>query len=92
MHIDRNAYCSAFVFCPDNYTGGALTLENGGVRCSHLLKLGEVIAGRWSRSHHCIDDCDEFRNSFVMYGEYRILEKETYIHVKNKNTPMFTWD
>ena len=92
MHIDRNAYCSAFVFCPDNYSGGALVLENQkmpGVHCEHLLQLGEVIGGRWSRSDHCINDCEEFRNSIVMYGEYRIVEKEGYKHVENINTHAF---
>jgi hypothetical protein len=92
VHVDRNAYCSSFIFCPESYSGGALILRNKkmpAVQCKHLLQLGEVIAGRWSRSEHCIDACNESRNSFVLYGEYRILEKDTYKHVENGNTHLF---
>ena len=91
MHTDRNAYGAAFVFTPKSYKGGALVTEHQsrpGVQCKHLLKRGEIIGGRWSRSPHCIDDCDanESRTAIVMYGEFRILEKDNYKHVENVNT------
>jgi hypothetical protein len=90
MHTDRNAYGACFVFTPKSYKGGALVLEHEnqpGVQCKHLIERGEIVGGRWSRSPHCIDDCDdEDRNSIVMYGEFRILEKDGYKHVENINT------
>lgn len=91
MHTDRNAYGACFVFCPKTYKGGALILEHEnrpGVQCKHLIERGQIVGGRWSRSPHCIDDCykGESRNSIVMYGEFRILQKDSYRHVENANT------
>ena len=90
-HVDWNAYGASFLFCPDNYRGGEITLQHNkmkSIRCKQLLKLGQVFAGRWGRGHHYNQyvDPDECRNSFVMYGDSRILEKTNYVHVENKNT------
>ena len=70
--------------------------DQPGVQCCHLIKKGELVGGRWSRSPHCVDDLDdsnelddkdeEKRYAIVMYGEYRMLEKDTYLHVENANT------
>ena len=91
--VDRNAHDPAFVFCPGNYKGGALSpLDKATpeVHCKHynLLHLGEVIWGRRSRGLHYVDDFDpsEDRSVIVMYGEYRVLEKDRYKHVVNVNT------
>jgi hypothetical protein len=92
-HVDWNAYGASFLFCPNNYQGGAIVLESNkmkSIRCKHLMKLGQVLAGRWSRSHHYNETVgtDESRSSFVMYGDTRILEKTTYLHVETKNTSL----
>ena len=92
MHIDCNAYGACFVFAPKTYKGGALVTSHDSmpdVKCSHLIKAGDVIGGRFTRSPHCIDKYsdDEIRNVFVLYGEYRILEPgRKYKHVENENT------
>ena len=91
MHVDRNAYGPAFVFCTGDYKGGELTFlhqEEPGLCCKHKLCLGEVIGGRWSRGLHYVQNVfkSDDRTAIVMYGEYRVLEKETYKHVVNKNT------
>ena len=46
-----------------------------GICVATLLKLGDVLAGRWGRSPHYNQNIgpDEPRNSFVMYGNSRIL-------------------
>ena len=58
------------------------------LHCKHLLCLGEVIGGRYRRGLHHVSnltECDD-QSVFVMYGEYRIPEKDTYKHVENVNT------
>ena len=91
IHVDRNAFGTAFVFSSGNYKGGELAMLHKAMpelHCKHLLCLGEVIGGRWSRGLHYVSNltgCDD-RSVFVMYGEYRILEKDTYKHVENVNT------
>lgn len=90
-HIDFDAYGVAFVFSTGNYTGGDLTFRHKNIaeiQCSQHLKLGEVVAGRWSRSPHFIKRCKkgEERSVIVVYGDYRILKETTYLHVENDNT------
>jgi hypothetical protein len=54
-HCDWNAYGASFLFCPDNYKSGAITLRHDDmpeVKVETLLEAGEVFAGRWARSPH----------------------------------------
>ena len=90
-HVDGNAYSASFLFCPNNYTVGAIVVQHNkmkSVRCRSLLKLGQVLVGRWARGHHYNKyvDPDESGNSFVMYGNSKILVKKTCFHVENRNT------
>ena len=40
-------------------------------------------------SNELDDEDEEKRYAIVMYGEYRMLEKDTYLHVENANMMRF---
>jgi hypothetical protein len=73
VHVDSNAYGASFLFVPYANEGGAITFQhksNPAVQVSHLVQVGEVIGGRWGRSHHFSLPFDGVCNSFVMYADF----------------------
>ena len=91
-HHDWNVYGAAFILSPGGYDGGALVFRHKkmpDVVCKKELKLGEVIAGRSTRSPHYVEKVNDGQRSvFVLYGDVRILRDATCSHETNNNTPI----
>ena len=78
VHVDSDAYGASFLFVPRRYKGGAITFWHRSVpnkELSYVVPSGTVVAGRWGRSHHYNKPFRGVRNSFVMYADYRIVNR-----------------
>ena len=81
-HVDWNAFGASFLFVPDNSEGGSLTFQHPdmpNIEAIYKVKKGEVVAGRWGRSPHYNQHFKGKRNSFVMYADLRIVDRDTWI-------------
>lgn len=77
-HIDANVMMPCFVLTPYTYHGAELL---SAVTNSKIpMEGGKIVAGSWARFAHCNDELvSGERYSFVVYFDYRLLDKNYWL-------------
>jgi hypothetical protein len=77
-HIDSNAVSPCFVLTPYTYNGAELLC--GANNHKIPMEAGKVVGGSWHQFPHCNDTLwSGERYSFVVYFDYRMLQKSYWI-------------
>jgi hypothetical protein len=89
-HVDRNAYGATFLISPQDYNGAALSVLHKmmpDIHCKHIPKLGQVVAGCWSRGLHYIDSINKKVNKVCLfYMESMTMAKGKKVVERTKAT------